>query len=312
VCWFIVGYRINTLVLIRNLELPPSTAKYVNYQSAAFSASQEQDLIAVFVFLCVLRGLKLLRLSPFTGPVIQSLLDTLKTRTVITYIGLFILVLISFSISFAIAFGNDIFEHRNTGEAFIRLLRAVFGDWDYEDLVESHRYLGPIFFVLFVTLASVFMMNLMIAILSEIYISVQKKNVNVWQRFVTKMMIDNNIRSQHHEGLISVPIFVVVNYFKLRWRIWMAQRMNFTEIVEQSPISYTEADMDLIAENAAQEEQDGTDQLDVWNAVNQLNQKLDDFSSKIDKRLDKLESILQQTLASKEVRLGASLGRSID
>jgi len=172
--------------------------------------------------------------------------------------------------------------------------------------------LDQFFFVLFVTLASVFMINLMIAILSEIYISVQKKNVNVWQRFVTKMMIDNKQRSQHHEGLISVPIFFVVNIFKTKWRKWMAQRLIFTQIVEQSPISYTEADMDLIAENAAQEEQKGTDQLDVWNAVSQLNQKLEDFSSKIDKRLDRLESILQQTLASKEVRLGASLGRSID
>jgi hypothetical protein len=48
---------------------------YFETQTLAARTITEKSLFAVLLVLCYLRGLKLLRIPPFTGPVTQSIMD---------------------------------------------------------------------------------------------------------------------------------------------------------------------------------------------------------------------------------------------
>jgi hypothetical protein len=48
---------------------------FKDYQWIAKIFVNEQAVLSVLLILCYLRGLKLLRIPPFTGPVTQSIMD---------------------------------------------------------------------------------------------------------------------------------------------------------------------------------------------------------------------------------------------
>ena len=52
------------------------------------------------------------------------------------------------------------------------LLRAAFGDFNYNDVVSANRVLGPLFFFMWLLYAAVILLNMAIAIISESFVKV--------------------------------------------------------------------------------------------------------------------------------------------
>jgi hypothetical protein len=52
------------------------------------------------------------------------------------------------------------------------LLRAAFGDFDYQSVVSANRVLGPVFFFMWLMYAAVILLNMAIAIISESFVKV--------------------------------------------------------------------------------------------------------------------------------------------
>jgi len=71
--------------------------------------------------------------------------------------------------AFMLCFGANLFEYRNMTSSFLALIRALLGDFSFEDLRRTNRFLGPILFVVFVVLAVFVLLNMFIAIISESY-----------------------------------------------------------------------------------------------------------------------------------------------
>ena len=51
----------------------------------------------------------------------------------------------------------------------LTLFRALIGDFDVEAMIKVDRLVGPLLFILFIILGSLFLLNVFIAILSEAY-----------------------------------------------------------------------------------------------------------------------------------------------
>ena len=67
------------------------------------------------------------------------------------------------------AFGLDIEQYRNFPMAVLSLLRMSVGDFDYDELSDSHYWVGPAFFWFYIVLMFFILMSVFIALISEGY-----------------------------------------------------------------------------------------------------------------------------------------------
>jgi len=89
-----------------------------------------------------------------------------------------------------LAFGSNVFAYRSIPESFITLVQMVFGQFDYPSLANANRILGPFLFVIFHGFTGFLLMNMLIAILSDIYINLQSKTELLGKLGLTNIEFD--------------------------------------------------------------------------------------------------------------------------
>jgi len=136
--------------------------------------------------------LKFLKIMPITGPATQSIIGTMRNPSFIVFIGVYVFVLLSFSIAFHLGFGTFIIDLKNYGSTIMAMFRMALGDFDYDSLNDANKIFGPLFFITFMFFMGIIFMNMFIAVLSEIYMSLQEENDKIWEIFITNLMIENN------------------------------------------------------------------------------------------------------------------------
>jgi hypothetical protein len=72
-----VVFRIQVIIEAAALSLPVSAGEsnYIELQGLGGAMRTFESVLSVFVIMCLLRALKFLRLPPFTGPSVQSIMD---------------------------------------------------------------------------------------------------------------------------------------------------------------------------------------------------------------------------------------------
>jgi len=156
----------------------------------AFIFAYQQDLFALWLTMNWLRLLKFLRIPPFSGPLTQSIMDTLSSSTVFVFVLIIFYIVLTFALSYHIAFGLDLPDYKDYGTSLMSLFQFLFGNWDYPTLFNSNKVFGPILFMLFIVFTSLVLLNLLIGVLGEAYGAAQEANEKRWSRFVTRLMIE--------------------------------------------------------------------------------------------------------------------------
>jgi hypothetical protein len=71
-----VIFNIKAASAINGLQHPPALANvHADFQVAASIIATKQEILAVLVFICYARSLKLLQIPPYVGSVVQSIFD---------------------------------------------------------------------------------------------------------------------------------------------------------------------------------------------------------------------------------------------
>jgi hypothetical protein len=187
----IVALRIADLVILSKLNTAPSSDEYVEFGTLATVESVEKDLTAFLVLMASLRAIKFLKLLPATGPVTQSILNTVKDKAFVVFVTVFIYVLFSFSLVYHISFAYDIYEVRNVGEALMELFSMMLGGFDYSKYRASNRVFGPLFFVLFMAGHGLILANMFIAVVSDLYMELRNKDEHYWEMFITTLLTES-------------------------------------------------------------------------------------------------------------------------
>jgi len=267
-----------------NLEVTVNSNTYYNFQSYAFLAAELNSTLAVFMIFVYLRALKLLRIPPFTGPAVSSILDTLSEGNFLVFMFLFILVVISFAIAHSLGFGGAMGTHATIGISITTMVRAIFGDFDYPTLSATDRILGPFFFITFMVFCGLLLINMLIAIISNLYTEVEKRNEIVWERSITKLMINRieklnytkeNYNSQFRK-LIS-PTYLIERFFP----VFSTQEVE--KVLQGKVVFYTEYQLD---ELAAEREPD----------VDEALVKMGELEKNIDIRINNLETSVTKSI----------------
>jgi hypothetical protein len=114
----------------------------------------------IFKYLSITK--RLLRISTALGKV---------TTDVSAFLFVLGVVFVAFSISGHLLFGNDVKDFSTLGEAYLKLYRVMLGDWDYAEFETPAPIMGPIYFILFVLLTSIILLNFLVGVLGEAYMS---------------------------------------------------------------------------------------------------------------------------------------------
>jgi len=257
-----------------------------------------------------------LRIPPFTGPVTQSIMDSIKARTVLVFLTLFILIIFSYSLAFSLAFGADLYDYRTISASFVTLIRMAFGDINYDELAAANYVLGPILFITFVFFVTLVLMNLLVAILSEVYINTQGQNEAAWERFITKLWIENveNPNAFFLTRLISSLLHQTNRLFQItvltakhRVQMYRSKRKSQRNLNEDfvlqddyqvpTEIEYEDADLDELAEQLREKRVNKTTN-DVYGQINTLEKRLaaletlKDTVSEMNGKMNRIETML--------------------
>jgi len=162
----------------------------VTFQTTFNLIKYEIYLIAFFIIFAFLRALKFFTIPPYSGPSTQAILETLRDRALIIFVLIFMYILFSFALAFYVALGVDDFEMRQFGTTVSTIVRMILGDFDYDSFYDGNRYLGPILFMAFMLFCGIILMNLFIAVISDIYINKEKQNEQVYEIYITKLLME--------------------------------------------------------------------------------------------------------------------------
>ena len=77
----------------------------------------------------------------------------------------FLIVLVGFGLAHACVFGSSVYAFRNVLTAHMSLIRLLVGDMDSSKMVEADFLMGSFFFLVFVTFATLVLLNILISIL---------------------------------------------------------------------------------------------------------------------------------------------------
>jgi len=113
----------------------------------------------------------------------------MRARSFLVFVGIFVFVIITLGLSFHLAFGVSNYSMRGFGESIITMFRMLFGDFDYESLENENRVLGPVLFLFFFLFLGLILMNIFIAVMSEVYINAQKENEASWEIYITSLLV---------------------------------------------------------------------------------------------------------------------------
>ncbi|PRP81470.1 polycystin 2 [Planoprotostelium fungivorum] len=171
----------------RFMHFDPSTDNYVEYGEIMDIQRFSSNLLAFFVLMAALRGLKYFKILPFTGPVTSSIIHTLSDRAFMIFLAFFLYVLIMFSAAHHLAFGGNIDGMKTFGDSIISSIRTILGEGQYEDMYNSGGIFGTLFFLLFVGFISIVLMNMFIAVLSGLYEDLSEDDKHRWELDITQL-----------------------------------------------------------------------------------------------------------------------------
>ena len=123
-----------------------------------------------FAFNAVLTWIKIFKFLNYY-PNMQILTKTLgvAAKPLAWFCLIILIVLIGAGQGFFLAFGLDLKGYRSFVDSVLALLRMAVGDFEYEELEESHRHLGPLMFWIYIFLMFFVLMSVFIALIAESY-----------------------------------------------------------------------------------------------------------------------------------------------
>jgi len=128
---------------------------------------------AVFPFIIGMRFFKVFSLQPRLGMVTATLSSSMVD---IAHFGVvFSSIYLVFVTSAMVLFGQDLENFANFGRATMSVFRMMLGDYDWDELIRVGRQQTAIWFFLFTWLVNLVMLNMLLAIIMDVYTEVKAK-----------------------------------------------------------------------------------------------------------------------------------------
>ncbi|XP_078583733.1 polycystin-1-like protein 2 [Branchiostoma floridae x Branchiostoma japonicum] len=148
--------------------------------------------LSFLVFLNIMKMLRLLRFDPF----LAKLMSVFRGMAVefSAFILYFFLFFSGFAMSGFLMFGTTVTAYRAISLSYSTLFQMSLGLFDYRELFDENPFLGPIFFLTFMCLVYLVLMNIAVAIINSALPDVRNHDMpeedryflqGLWERFTS-------------------------------------------------------------------------------------------------------------------------------
>ena len=159
------GFRVTPFVEASELGFPPTVDEYANYEHAFQAGENWRYCMAINCVIAWIRSFEHFRAFPFMGYMIKVLASAVSPVLVVSIS--FAIVSFSFALAYVLAFAGDVHEYRTLSWTSTSLVRQLQGLDDFEQLWESNRVLGPVYFFLWTLIGGFVLVSLFVVVLLQ-------------------------------------------------------------------------------------------------------------------------------------------------
>ena len=147
-------------------------AEFINFQSLALYDEFFGYMTAIVVFLASIQFLKLLQFNKK----MNMLGDTVRvaTKDLKVFSIAFLLYFFAFVIAGYLLFGQQLATYNGIIQSMESSFAFALGSFDFEAMSGAQKFLGPIFFFLYIGVVYVGLMSIFITIIADAYVAVQE------------------------------------------------------------------------------------------------------------------------------------------
>ncbi|XP_072261621.1 polycystin-2 isoform X2 [Pyxicephalus adspersus] len=152
-------------------KLLKNTNSFRNFESLAYWQSQFNSVVAVIVFFA---WVKLFKFVNFNRTMTQ--LSTTMSRCAKDILGfsiMFFIIFLAYAQFAYLVFGTQVDDFSTFQDCIFTQFRLILGDFDFSEVEEADRILGPIYFSSFVFFMFFILLNMFLAIISDTYSEVK-------------------------------------------------------------------------------------------------------------------------------------------
>lgn len=202
--------------------------KFADFEKIAWWTVQYQLMIALTVFIA---WIKLFKYISFNRTMTQ-LQQTLSrcASDIAGFAVMFFIIFVAYAQLGYLIFGTIVSDFNSFHESMFTLFRIVLGDFNFHELEEANRVMGPIFFMTYVFLVFFVLLNMFLAIINDTYsevkadIALQQSEVQVGdylKRGYNKMLTKLKMKQEHLKDIQDALATADINNDKaLDWEEW--------------------------------------------------------------------------------------------
>ncbi|KAJ9463969.1 Polycystin-2 [Diplonema papillatum] len=139
----------------------------------AHASSQLHYILGPALLIAYIKVLKLVVIVPILGPVVGAIIRTIANLRVCMFLTLFVVVMWAFTCALHVAFGSENESYHSIPGSIFATLRIVLGEFPaeggFEELLAAQHILGPLLFVFLLVFGQLIFLNILIAVVSEVY-----------------------------------------------------------------------------------------------------------------------------------------------
>ena len=179
----------------------------IRYYENIYEYSNDELLIDfiywIGVFSLWIRFLYMLRLTKFLGPLLKMI--SLMLWEILTFMVLYVIILIIYSSIGTLLFYSDD-QYQDFWTAFITLFSSTLGNFDFTELSTQAKgkLVGDLYLISFLVITAILTLNLLVAILTNIYQNLESKRFVLYISEILKLK-SSHCYDKRASGLISTP-----------------------------------------------------------------------------------------------------------
>eukprot|EP01064_Diplonema_japonicum_P006264 TRINITY_DN1417_c3_g1_i1.p1 TRINITY_DN1417_c3_g1~~TRINITY_DN1417_c3_g1_i1.p1 ORF type:complete len:1569 (+),score=278.81 TRINITY_DN1417_c3_g1_i1:44-4750(+) len=178
------------------------TSFYFPFTAIGSDHATRQSAFGIVLMFVYMKILVIVRLHRNVGPISIAIVQTLFNKRIL-YFGM-ILLLLLFSLSFAayFAYGESTNEFSSLFTSLLSLFRIIFGEyWEWDRVRKGQSIYGPLLLLFMLLFGSLLLINVLTAIIFDIYREKNQQSEGSWETDLVDMQINDILHTLHRKGV---------------------------------------------------------------------------------------------------------------
>ncbi|XP_076830129.1 polycystin-2 isoform X2 [Brachyhypopomus gauderio] len=173
---------------------------YPNFEPLAHLQVQFNNLAAIIVFLAWVKLFKFINFNKTMNQLSSTVSRCAKD--LLGFAIMFFIVFLAYAQLAYLVFGTQLTDFSTFQACIFTQFRIILGDFDFSEIEEADRVLGPIYFTTFVFFIFMILLNMFLAIINDTYSEVK---ADMAQRR-SEMEITDLIKKGYHKAMVKLRL----------------------------------------------------------------------------------------------------------